>query len=70
MRPLCATGAATAMGVGLLKGWWLVAFGDVGGVECAFGVNAVGAVLLAGAAAGGHHQPAVAGASRCRWGSR
>jgi hypothetical protein len=38
----------------------LAAFGDVGGVEGAFGVDAVGAVLLADATAGGHHDAAVA----------
>ncbi|MGH3562059.1 MAG: hypothetical protein ACRDTN_09745 [Mycobacterium sp.] len=31
------------------KGWGRVAFADVGVVEGAFGVDAVGAVLLAGA---------------------
>ena len=41
---------------GRSEGWRPVAFGDVIGVEDAFGVDAVGAVLLAGAAAGGHHQ--------------
>jgi hypothetical protein len=40
----------------MLEGWWLVAFGEVGCVEV---VDAVGAVLFAGAAAFGHHQLAV-----------
>jgi hypothetical protein len=39
----------------------LVAFGDVGGVEGAFGVDACGAVLLAGAPPLGHHHAAVTG---------
>jgi hypothetical protein len=51
------------------KGWRLVAFGDVGGVEGAFGVDAVSTVLLTGSAAPGHHDPAIAGRSINRWGS-
>jgi hypothetical protein len=38
------------------------------GVEGAFGVDAVGAVLFAGATAGGHHHAAIAGWWLCRWG--
>lgn len=38
-----------------LKRRRLIAFGDMGGVEGAFGVDAVGAVLFAGALSGGHH---------------
>jgi hypothetical protein len=46
----------------------LVAFGDAVGVEGAFGVDAVGAVLLSGAAAGGHHDTAIVRWSVCHWG--
>lgn len=53
----------------LLKGWWLVAFGDVGGVERTFGVNAVNAVLLACSASFGHRQPAVIQQWIRRWDS-
>jgi hypothetical protein len=44
-----------------LERWGLVAFGDVGGVEGAFGVDAAGAVLRASPAAGGHHDAALSG---------
>jgi hypothetical protein len=40
-----------------LKGRRLIALGDMGGVKCAFGFDAVGPVLLAGAFSGGHHEP-------------
>ena len=52
-----------------LEGRWLVAFGDMGGVEGAFGVDAVGAVLFSGAAAGGHHHSAIPAWPECGWGS-
>ncbi|HYB34942.1 MAG TPA: hypothetical protein VEF72_03565 [Mycobacterium sp.] len=42
-----------------------MAFGDVGVVECAFGVDAVGAVLLSSSAASGHHHAAIAQWSVC-----
>jgi hypothetical protein len=51
------------------RSWRLGAFGDVGGVKSAFGIDAVGAVLFSGSAAGGHHQAPVAGRSINRWGS-
>src|ERR1035441_4357844 len=41
--------------------WRFVAFGDVGGVEGAFGVDAVGAVVCAGSATSGHHDRAITG---------
>jgi hypothetical protein len=44
-----------------LEGRWLIAFGHAGRVEGAFGVDAAKALLFAGAAASGHHQPAIAG---------
>ncbi|OBG38360.1 hypothetical protein A5673_14965 [Mycobacterium sp. E3198] len=40
---------------------WSIAFGDVVGVEGAFGVDAVGAVSLPGSSPGGHHRAPVAG---------
>jgi len=50
-----------------LERGWFGAFGDAGGVECAFGVDAVGAVLFSGSAALGHHHAAMAGWSVCVW---
>jgi L-lactate utilization protein LutC len=45
--------------------WGFVAFGDVGVVEGAFGVDSVGAVLLSSSAASGHHHAAIARWSVC-----
>jgi len=56
------------IGLGLERGR-LVAFGDVGGVEGAFGVDAFGAVLFSGAAACGHHHAAITGWPVSGWGS-
>ena len=39
----------------------LVAFGGAAGIEGAFGLDAAGAVLFSGPAAGGHHVAAPAG---------
>ena len=44
---------------GGLKGRRLVAFGDAVGIQGAFGVDAVGAVLDAGSSARGHHDAAI-----------
>ena len=43
-----------------LEGWWFVAFGDVGVVEFAFGVDGLGGGVGAGVSAFGHHHAAVA----------
>ena len=51
-----------------LEGRRLVAFGDVGGVECALGVDAARAVLFPGSVAHGHHKAAI-GRQLHRWGS-
>jgi hypothetical protein len=40
--------------------WGFFAFGDVGVVEGAFGIDAIGAVLFSDAAASGHHHAAIA----------
>ena len=50
-----------------LKGWWFVAFGDVGVVEFAFGGFGFGGVVGAGVAAFGHHGAAVAGGFDDGW---
>jgi hypothetical protein len=52
---------AHAANLARLKRRRLVAFGDAGGIEGAFGVDAVGAVLFSGAPACGHHDAAIAG---------
>jgi hypothetical protein len=70
-KPMLATATVARIvpAVRSLEGRRPVAFGDVVGVEGAFGVDAVGAVLCAGATAGGHHHAAIAGRSIRRWGS-
>lgn len=47
----------------------LMAFGDAGGIEGAFGVDAAGAVLLSGPAPLGHPDSALGGQRLRRWGT-
>ncbi len=50
-----------------LEGRGLIAFGVALGVEGAFGVNAVGTVLLSGPAALRDHHTALGGQQLCPW---
>src|SRR5262245_27796607 len=50
-----------------LKEWWFVAFGDVVVVEFAYGLDASGEVLRAGASTFGHHHAAIAAVLDSGW---